>query len=58
MSPYIGRYVTTCNLSLQMKIQCRLPIRELILILIPTEHWDTIHVDFVVELPDLEGHVD
>lgn len=56
MSHYIRCYVATCNLCLWTKIQHWLPIRELVLIPIPTECWDTIHINFVVKLLDLEGH--
>ena len=56
MSHYIGQYVKTCNLCLQTKVQCRPPIRELALLPIPEFHWDTISVDFIIELPESHGY--
>ena len=56
MSRYIGQYVKTCNLCLRTKAQCQSPIRELALLPIPEFHWDTISVDFIVELPESHGY--
>ena len=54
MSCYIGQYVKSCNLCLQTKTQCHPPIRELVPLPILEFHWDTISIDFIVEL--LESH--
>ena len=54
MSCYIGQYVKTCDLYLRTKTQCQSPIGELAPLPIPEFHWDTISIDFIVEL--LESH--
>jgi len=55
ISHYISKYSKTCDLCLQTKAQRQMPIRELHLLPIPEECWDSISVDFVVELPDAHG---
>ena len=54
MSRYIGQYTKTCNLFLQTKTQCWQPLGELQLLPVPEAWWDTVSVDFIVEL--LEAH--
>ena len=56
MSKFVRLYCSTCDLCLYTKPQWRAPIRELQPLLIPAERWDTISVDFVVELPESQGH--
>ena len=56
MSRYIGQYTSTCDLCLRTKTQRHRPIGELHPLPIPDEPWDTISVDFIVELPESSGH--
>jgi hypothetical protein len=56
MSRYIGEYCKTCDLCLQTKAQKRLPMGELKPLPIPEGHWDVASVDFIVELPESQGH--
>ena len=56
MSRYVGKYVSTCDLCIRTKAQRHLPVGELHPLPIPSGPWDTISVDFIVELPDSVGH--
>ena len=56
MSRYIGQYVGTCDLCLRMKPIRQAPVGELHPLRIPDSQWDTLSVDFVVELPLSSGH--
>jgi hypothetical protein len=56
MSWYIGKYVSTCDLCFWTKAQRHHPVRELHPLPIPDAPWDTISVDFIVELPESSGH--
>jgi hypothetical protein len=51
MSHYIGIYVKHCDLCNRTKVQCRRPISELHPSETPEAPWDTISIDFIVELP-------
>ena len=55
MSRNIGKYVSTCNMCLQTKSICQPPFRQLHPLPIPDTPWDTISVDFIVELPESNG---
>ena len=56
MSRYIGRYVSTCDMCLRTKSHRQRPVGELNPLLIPNSPWDTVSVDFIVELPQSSGH--
>jgi len=56
MSRYIGQYVSTCDLCLWTKPWRRSPVSELQLLSVPDARWDTLSVDFVVELLESSGH--
>ena len=56
MSKFIGSYCSTCDLCLHTKPQWRAPFGELQPLPTLAERWDTISVDFVVELPESQGH--
>ncbi|HWN07996.1 MAG TPA: reverse transcriptase domain-containing protein [Pyrinomonadaceae bacterium] len=56
MSRYVGTYTSHCDLCLRTKTRRRLPVGELQPLPIPEERWNTISVDFIVELPESEGY--
>jgi hypothetical protein len=56
MSRYIGIYVKTCDLCNRTKLQHRRPFSELHPSETPAASWDTISVDFIVELPESHGY--
>ena len=56
MSRYIGQYTATCDLCIRTKIQRRLPTGHLESLPTPDTQWDVISVDFIVELPQSDGH--
>jgi len=56
MSRYIGQYVSTCDLCLQTKPWRHSPVGELQPLSVLDARWDTLSVDFVVELPESSGH--
>jgi len=56
MSRYIGQYVGTCDLCLRTKPIRQAPVGELHPLQIPDSRWDTLSVDFVVELPLSSGY--
>jgi len=56
MSRYIGQYVSTCDLCLRMKPIRQAPVGKLHPLRIPDSRWDTLSVDFVVELPLSSRH--
>jgi len=56
MSRYIGQYVSTCDLCLWTKPWRHSPVGELQLLSVQDARWDTLSVDFVVELLESSGH--
>jgi hypothetical protein len=56
MSCYISIYVKTSDLCNRMKLQHRRPFGELHPSEMPVAPWDTITVDFIVELPESHGY--
>jgi transposase InsO family protein len=56
MSRYIGVYVKTCDLCNRTKVQRQRPVGELHPSETPEAPWDTISVDFIVELPQSHGY--
>jgi len=56
MSRYVGRYVSTCDMCLWTKSFRCPPTGELHPLPIPSAPWDTISMDFIVELPQSAGH--
>jgi len=56
MSRYIGQYVGTCDLCLRTKPIRQALVSELYPLQIPDSRWDTLSVDFIVELPLSSGH--
>jgi len=56
MSRYIGQYVSTCDLCLRTKPTKQAPVGELHPLRIQDSRWDTLSIDFVVELPPSSGH--
>jgi hypothetical protein len=56
MSRYIGIYIKHCDLCNRTKVQCQRPIGELHPSETPEAQWDTISVDFIVELPESHGY--
>ena len=55
MSRYISKYVFTCDMCLCTKVSCQPPVGELNPLPVPDAPWDTISVNFIVELPESEG---
>ena len=56
MSRYVGSYTSTCDLCLQTKPRCQLPMGQLHPLPVPAERWSVASVDFIVELPDTHGY--
>jgi len=56
MSRYIGQYISTCDLCIRTKLIRQAPVGKLHPFQIPDSQWDTLSVDFVVELPLSSGH--
>jgi len=56
MSRYIGQYVGTCDLCLRTKPIKQALVGELHPLRILDSRWDTLSVDFIVELPLSSGH--
>jgi len=56
MSRYIGQYVSTYDLCLRTKLIRHALVGELHPLRIPDSRWDTLSVDFVVELPHSSRH--
>jgi len=56
MSRYIRQYISTCNLCLRTKPIRQALVGELHPLQILDSRWDTLSMDFVVELPLSSGH--
>src|SRR3979490_3231617 len=56
MSRYVGQYVKICDLCTRTKARRQPPSGELEPLPIPERRWDTISVDFIVELPKAHRH--
>jgi len=56
MSRYISQYISTCNLCLWTKPWRHSPVGELQLLSVPDAQWNTLSVDFMVELLESSGH--
>jgi hypothetical protein len=56
MSRYIGIYVKHCDLCNRTKVQRQRPISELHPSETPEAPWDTISINFIVELPKSHGY--
>ena len=55
MSRYVGKYVSTCDMCLRTKTIKQPPTGELHPLPIPDAPWDTVSVDFIMELPESNG---
>jgi len=56
MSRYIGQYISTCDLCLRTKPTRQALVGELHPLRIPDSRWNTLSIDFIVELPPSSGH--
>jgi hypothetical protein len=56
MSRYVGQYTATCDLCLRTKVQRQPPTGHLEPLPTPDTQWETISVDFIVELPQSDGY--
>ncbi len=55
MAWHVGLYTRTCETCLRNKVIRRRPIGELNPMPTPEGRWETVSVDFIVELPDSHG---
>jgi len=56
MSRYIGQYISTCDLCLRTKLMRQALVGKLHPLWILDSRWDTLSVDFIVELPSFFRH--
>jgi len=56
MSRYIRQYISICDLCIRTKLIRQAPVGELHPLRIPDSQWDTLSVNFVVELPLFSRH--
>ena len=56
MSRYIEQYISICDLCIRMKPIRQALVDELHPLWIPDSQWDTLSVDFVIELPLSSSH--
>jgi hypothetical protein len=52
---YVGKYVSTCDMCLCTKALCQPPIGKLHPLPVPEAPWDVVSVDFISELPEVNG---
>jgi len=56
MSRYISQYTATCDLCLRTKVLRQPPTGHLESLPTPDTRWDTVSVDFIVELPESDRY--
>lgn len=56
ISWFVGSYTWHCDSCLRTKVRRRLPVGLLIPSQTPSEHWEEISVDLIVELPPAHGY--
>ncbi len=56
MLRYVGSYIAACDLCLRTKAQRRLLVRELQPLPTLNDCWETVNVDFIIELPKSGGY--
>jgi len=56
MSRYIGQYISTCDLCIRTKLIRQALVGKLHPLWIPDSQWNTLSMDFIVELPLSSGH--
>ena len=56
MSRYVGAYTRHCDVCLRTKTRRRLPVGLLVPSETPSERWEEISVDLIVELPPAHGY--
>jgi len=55
---FVADYVRSCNICRRNKAHCHKPYGLLKQLPIPPQPWESISMDFIEQLPPLEGHTD